>query len=71
MNIREGLRRAVIVGTVLAEIAMVMYILYNPSYHDRSGDMLAILVFGGAIPIVAFAIWIACNWVIRGFGNSN
>lgn len=71
MNIREGLRRAVIIGTVLAEIGMVAYVLDNPSYKGRTDDMLAMLVFGVAIPVVVFAIWIACNWIIRGFKNSN
>ncbi|MBA3641900.1 MAG: hypothetical protein H0W53_22085 [Acidobacteria bacterium] len=73
MNIREGVRRALIIVVMLAEAGWGAYVanVAMNSYGGHTDDFVAWLIGAVAIPIVAFAGWKACDWIMRGFRNSN
>jgi len=72
MNIREGLRRLLVIAVVPAEVGWAIYVANNTTrYNSHTDDLVAWILGALAIPVIAFGGWKACDWIIRGFRNSD
>ena len=72
MNYRRGLERIVAVAIALGEIAIPFFILpplFRCCWSGNPGGLWLILAV--AYPSAIVFLWVAIEWIMDGFRNSN